>query len=347
MHPEKHQSESRLPIEAIRGKIRPPLAIVLGAPADVAGVLNNLPQMETVCYQLDLHPAARLGQLINQDQLAARVITAADLWDLPQDFQTAFYPAPTGGERGLKLDLIEQAFHVLRPGGCILVSSPYTRDTFFPPLLKKIFGRVHISATAAGRLFWCHRETNRPRRRHEVVFHARVGDGPSLRFLSRPGVFSYGRFDDGARAPVESMSLAKGSRVLDLGCGCGTNGIFAGLRSGPDGHVTFLDSNLRAVALAEHNAHWNGLENFQAIAALDSSGLGERSFDVVLANPPYYAFESIARMFIESARVLLRPGGKLYLVTKQVKRVQPLVTRSWRNEEIIERRGYSVIIALK
>jgi 16S rRNA (guanine1207-N2)-methyltransferase len=341
------KSKPPIPVEAIRAKVRQPLAIVLGAPSDVAFVLETLVITGAVCYQMDLYPAERIRREIEAKALPARVVTSADLWDLEADFQTILYLAPRAGERSLKLDMVEQAFHILRPGGTFLVASPYAGDTFFPSQLKKVFGRVHTSASDAFTLFWCHRTGQRARRRHEVTFHARVGDGPSLEFLSRPGVFSYRQFDDGARALVECMSVEVGDSVLDLGCGCGTNGVFAGIRCGPRGSLTFVDSNVRAVALADHNARLNGLVNYRALAALDVGGLSAESFDVVLANPPYFAYESIARTFIERSHRLLRRGRRFYLVTKQPDRIFPLIFQAFGNGDVIERRGYAVIMSKK
>src|SRR5581483_5244613 len=100
----------------------------------------------------------------------------------------------------------------------------------------------------------------------ETNFHVRAGD-ESLNFISRPGVFAYGRFDAGARALVETMLIEPGDRILDVGCGCGTNGILAARRSGSEGEVVFVDSNLRALALAELNARANRVEHFQAVAS--------------------------------------------------------------------------------
>ena len=77
-----------------------------------------------------------------------------------------------------------------------------------------------------------------------------------------------------------------GERVVDIGCGCGTNGVCAGRSSGP---VSFVDSNLRATVLAEHNARKNGLTSFEVVASTQVDGLSENSFDVALANPPYFA----------------------------------------------------------
>jgi 16S rRNA (guanine1207-N2)-methyltransferase len=135
--------------------------------------------------------------------------------------------------------------------------------------------------------------------------------------------------------------------VLDLGCGVGTNGVFAAQRSGPNGFTAFVDSNVRAVALAEINAHANGVKDFRATATVQVEGLPEGSFDVVLANPPYYAYSSIAQLFIERSEVLLRPGGRFYLVTRQPNQVAPLVDEFFGETALVMRRGYAVLCAHK
>jgi 16S rRNA (guanine1207-N2)-methyltransferase len=294
---------------------------------------------------MDLYQAGRLEQDLNENGLSGRVVTAADLWDLPAEFQTVVYPVPRGGERMLKLDMIEQAFHILQPRGILLVSSPYEKDQFFPDALKKIFGRVHAPMAGQGRLLWCRREGDRPRRRHEVTFQVRLDPATSLRFLSRPGVFSYGRFDDGGRALVETMEIRPGDRVLDLGCGCGTNGVWASRLSGPQGSTVFVDSNVRAVALADINAQANGVAAYQTQATCTMTGLEGPCADVVLANPPYYAQSTIAQLFIARSRDLLRSGGRFYLVTKQPDQVGPLVADFFGRTAVVERRGYVVLCA--
>jgi 16S rRNA (guanine1207-N2)-methyltransferase len=331
--------------ELLGPKLRPPVAIVLGSPHEAAELVATLPTGEVTCYQMDLYQAERLREELGERGVAADVVTAPDLWDLPADFQTAIYPAPEKGERTLKIDMVEQAFHVLRPHGTLVVLSPYEAEQFFPGALKKVFGRVHTPAAGGGAVLWCQREGERPRRRHEMTFNARLGDGPSRTFLSRPGTFSYGRFDNGARALVETMQIEAGDRVLDLGCGCGTNGIFAAQQSGPEGWTAFVDSNVRAVALAEHNARACGLTAFQVFASSRVEGPPEGSLDVVLANPPYYGQTMIAELFIRRARALLRPGGRLYLVTKRPDQVGPLVAEVFGMAEPLERRGYIILSA--
>jgi 16S rRNA (guanine1207-N2)-methyltransferase len=334
-------------LAAVADKLRPPVAIVLGSPREVVDIIGRRQISGAVCYQMDLYQADRLRQELAAAGQSAEVVTRPDLWDLPADFATALYPVAHGGERLLKLDMVEQAFHILKARGNMVVSSPYEKDQLFPGILKKIYGRVHAPAEGQGAVFWCRKEEEHPRRRHEVTFQARFDETTSLRFHSRPGVFSHGRFDDGARALVETMRVAPGEAILDAGCGCGTNGIWASKLAGPTGRVAFVDSNVRAVALAEQNAAANGLSAFEAYASSALKISGKHAFDVALANPPYYAQSSIAQLFIEGCHRLLRPGGRFYLVTKQPDQVGPMVAEQFGRTEVVERRGYIVLSAVR
>jgi 16S rRNA (guanine1207-N2)-methyltransferase len=332
-------------LAVVADRIRAPVVIVLGSPREVVEIVSRLHIVGAVCYQMDLYQADRVRQELAAAGQSAEVVSMPDLWDLPGHFATALYPVAQGGERILKLDMVEQACHILNSRGIMVVSSPYEKDSLFPGALKKIYGRVHSPAEGQGTLFWCRKEEERPRRRHEVTFQARFDETTSLRFLSRPGVFSYGRFDDGARALVETMCIEPGDRILDVGCGCGTNGIWAGKLAGPSGRTVFVDSNVRAAVLAQANARANGLTNFRTFASSSLEDIAEAQFDVALANPPYYAQLTIAQLFVERCHDLLRPGGRFYLVTKQPGQVGPMVAEAFGQTEIVERRGYAVLCA--
>ncbi|MCI0641296.1 MAG: methyltransferase [Gemmataceae bacterium] len=329
----------------LAAKLKPPFGVVLGSAAETTELVGALPTSDIVCYQMDLYAAAKLGGKLAEEGHLAEVFTSADLWDLPTPVQTLLYAVPKGGERELKLDMVEQAFHVLRPGGVFIVLSPYDKDDFFPPVLKKVFGKVHAPMAGKNAIFWCQRDGDRPRRRHEMTFHVRCDEATSLKFVSRPGTFSYGRFDNGARALVEAIDVHAGDRILDLGCGCGTNGVLAARRGGVGGFVTFVDSNLRAVQLAEMNAKNNIVPAFEAIASCTLQELRSKSYDVVLANPPYFAQLSIARLFFEQGKRCLKPGGRFYLVTRQVEQVAELMQEVFGTAEGEERRGYVVFHA--
>jgi 23S rRNA (guanine1835-N2)-methyltransferase len=331
-------------LDSIKSRVRPPVVILLGSPAQAADLCAGLGDVETVCYQMDLHQADRLRQHLADIGSAATVEILPDLWDLPARFNTALFPVAAHGERELKLDLVEQSFHVLAPRGLLISLSEYQADQLLPKWHKKVFGKCsELPASKQGSVFWSVRDGDRPRRRHELTFRARIGDGPSHAFVSRPGVFGYGELDDGARAMLEVADVRPGDSVLDLGCGPGANGVLATDRAGPGSHVTFVDGNVRAVALADHNARENGLTNYRCVATATMDGLEPHSFDVILANPPYYANSWIAQMFIERSKPLLKPGGRLYLVTKMLNHVAPFMADVFPESTWEERRGYHVL----
>lgn len=75
-----------------------------------------------------------------------------------------------------------------------------------------------------------------------------------------------------------------GARVLDLGCG---QGLLALLAAEAGGEVTASDVSPRAVAFAEFNARLNGIETIRCVQGDLVAAVAGRSFDVILANPPY------------------------------------------------------------
>jgi 16S rRNA G1207 methylase RsmC len=334
-------------VELFEAKLRPPLAIVLGTAEEWLPLVEMLEPDGTTAYQLDLYPAEQFRSALAENKVQGRVVTGPDLWDLPAEFQTVMYAPQPKGERELKIDMIDQAFHILRPRGNLIVLTPFEKDPFFPALLKKVFGKVHAPAVGENFVLWSQRDGDRPRRRHEMTFQVRGREGRPLRFLSRPGTFSYGRFDNGARALVECAVVNDGDRIIDLGCGCGANGILAADLAGPACHLTFVDSNVRALALAEHNVRANGLARFTMVATcrVEGEALPAKSFDVVLANPPYFAFSAIARLFVQRSSALLRPGGRFYLVTKQPREVAPLLLEHFGQADAVMRRGYTILAA--
>jgi 16S rRNA (guanine1207-N2)-methyltransferase len=338
-------------LAAVRPRLRPPVVIALGAPRLAADLVATLGLPDTACYQMDLYQAERLRDELRALGIDAAVEPAADLWDLPARFNTVLYPSPPRGERELKRDVVEQAYHVLRPRGLLAVLSPVPKDQFFPAVMKKAFGKVALEVGRAGTLLWSPRGADHPRRRHEVTFHVRApgddGERPTLVFASRPGVFTYGRMDAGARALAEVAEVRPGDQIVDLGCGTGAVGVLVGRRAGAGAAVTFVDSNLRAAALAEQNARANGLTDFRVVAAAHLEGLSAGAFDLALANPPYYAQQGVARLFVEGAKRLLRRGGRLYVVTKQADVVGEIVHEHFGEPLVVTHRDYAVLMAKK
>ncbi|MCI0701911.1 MAG: class I SAM-dependent methyltransferase [Planctomycetia bacterium] len=329
-------------------RVKPPVCIALGPPWPVANLVKALalPKSEIACAQLDLHQTDRVRECLAEVGANAEVVAVPDLWDLPARFNTVIFPASAHADRELKLDVVEQGYHILAPGGLFLTLSEYEKDSQFAKWQKKIFGKCgETPSSEHGMAFFSTKTDEGERRRHEVKFHARLGEGPSMEFVSRPGTFSYGRFDNGSRAMLEVAEIHEGDRILDLGCGTGAVGCLAAAQAGPTGNVTFIDSSLRAIALAELNAKANNIPNTRFVTATRLQGLGPHEFDVILANPPYYAKADITRLFVEGSRELLKPSGRYYMVTKMPTAVMPLIFETFDDCSVIENRGYSVVIS--
>jgi 16S rRNA G1207 methylase RsmC len=328
-------------------RVQPPVCIALGPPWPVANLVKAVGGVSTTCVQFDLHQTARVRECLEEVGATAEVVTLPDLWDIPTRFNTVIFPASAHADRELKLDVVEQAYHVLNPGGLFLTLSEYEKDTQFAKWQKKIYGKCgETPSSENGMAFFSTKTDDDPeRRRHEVTFHARIGDGPSMNFVSRPGTFSYGRFDNGSRAMLEVAEIRTNDNILDLGCGNGAVGCLAAAQAGPGGGVTFIDSSLRALAMAELNAKANNIPNPRFVAATRLEGLGTNEFDVILANPPYYAKSEITRLFVEGTRDLLKRGGRYYIVTKMPTAVVPMIFQTFGDCSVIENRGYSVVMA--
>lgn len=331
----------------VRDRLTGPVLILLGSPRTAADLVLAIARPDTVCWQIDGYQGERLHEELLGRGLEAKVEVTPDVWDLPAEFGAVVFPSPPSGERELKLDLIDQSYHVLRQRGMLAVLSPVPKDQFYPPLMKKVFGKVALETSKAGTTLWSTRDGERKRRRHEIEISARVRPGEYVEFLTRPGLFAYGKLDNGTRSLLDVLEVRPGERVVDLGCGCGVAGIVAALRAGVDAKLTLADSNARAVAVSKLNIERHGLTNAEAVATHNFADLPARKYDLALANPPYFAHGTIAAMFAKAAHRVLVKGGRLYLVTRQVEEVAAILEEQFESPLILARRDYAILVVTK
>src|SRR5262249_1831665 len=162
------------------------VVIVQGSPVQAADLCAALGDVETVCFQLDLHQANKLRLILEENGSQATVETHPDLWDLPAKFNTALFPVAAHGDGDRELDLLEQSFQVLAEKGLLISLSEYRADNLLPKWHKKVFGKCSEMPTSReGSVFWSVRQGELEKRRHQLAFHARIGPGPSHTFVSR------------------------------------------------------------------------------------------------------------------------------------------------------------------
>lgn len=210
-------------------------------------------------------------------------------------------------------------------------------------LVESLLGEVHTVATGS---------------RCRVVSAARPGEIQGLRgdrddwrqtreppadelsgpWVSYPGVFAHGRLDDGTALLLEHLpELPVGARVLDFGCGSGVVGAVARAR-GREIRVELLDAD--ALALEAARANVPGAELLLA----DGPGfLRDRSYDAILANPPYHEGKAesarVLRELIREAPAILEPRGMLALVTQRRLPTEELLRGAFRRVSRLADRG--------
>src|SRR5688572_15838237 len=118
----------------------------------------------------------------------------------------------------------------------------------------------------------------------QALIHARVR-GFDLRLMTQPGVFSDDAVDPGTELLIEAMRVSPTVKVLDLGCGYGVIGIVAA-KLAARGHVTLVDSDIRATRLTQRNLELNGITNADVVLGDGVHDLPPKAkYDVVVSNP--------------------------------------------------------------
>src|SRR5690348_3172205 len=89
----------------------------------------------------------------------------------------------------------------------------------------------------------------------------------------------------GVANPWTLGRLAAGERVLDLGCGAGTDSLVAAQMVGADGHVTGIDMTVAMLVKARSAATEMGATNVEFVEAeAERLPFADESFDVVISN---------------------------------------------------------------
>jgi 16S rRNA G1207 methylase RsmC len=278
-----------------------------------AEAARRQPESRVTCWLLDLY---------QQQQIRATQTLPANLelvcaTDPPEnEVDCVAWAFSKQGNGELVRDMLQIGHERLAIGGRLLAAIDNPRDTWLHECLQRIFDKVTRQATARGVLYSA-TKTATIKKRKDYAAEFAFRDGERLIHLrTRPGVFSHRELDLGARSLIKSMAISPNLRVLDLGCGSGAVGVAAALRA--DGvQVDAIDSNPRAIESTTWAADHNAAPSLTARLDCDGTTVPASSYDLVLANPPYYSHFRIARLFTDIAKRALAPGGTLLVVTKQ------------------------------
>jgi arsenite methyltransferase len=117
----------------------------------------------------------------------------------------------------------------------------------------------------------------------------------------------------GVANPFALGRLEPGERVLDLGCGAGTDSLVAAQMVAPHGTVTGVDMTPEMLAKARAAAGELGVGNAEFVEAeAERLPFADGSFDVVISNGVIDLIPDKDAVFAELFRVL-RPGGRIQI----------------------------------
>jgi arsenite methyltransferase len=117
----------------------------------------------------------------------------------------------------------------------------------------------------------------------------------------------------GVANPFSLGRLEPGERVLDVGCGAGTDSLVAAQMVAPDGRVTGLDMTPEMLAKARESAAAIGLDKTTFVEGeAEQLPFEPESFDVVVSNGVIDLVPDKEAVFSEILRVL-RPGGRIQI----------------------------------
>jgi len=160
----------------------------------------------------------------------------------------------------------------------------------------------------------------------DVYFHKTVTYRAwkhSLQFRTSQELFSSHDIDIGTKLLLRTIVEADYSKyqcILDVGCGYGPLGLtLKNLHK--DSIVHLFDRDALAVEYSRQNAGLNGLDGVEIYGSLGYDDIRRADFDLIVANIPGKAGESVISYLLREARYYLASGGLAAIVV-----VAPLET---------------------
>ncbi|MGI8979166.1 MAG: class I SAM-dependent methyltransferase [Pirellulaceae bacterium] len=296
------------------------------------------------CHFLDLYHWQQCQITAGEVPQNLNLVCEPDFSAGPFDLAALAFSKQGDGE--LVRDLLQQGHERLEIGGRMVVSTDNPQDSFLHDELRKIFAKVTRRPGSTGVLYLA-TKTGSLRKLKNFACEFPFRDGERLIHLrTRPGVFSHRRLDGGARALINAMQIQPGMKVLDLGCGSGAVAVAAALRA-ENMNVTAADSNPRAVEATVWAASKNEANHLTAILDCDGTNLPADTYDLVLANAPYFANFRIAEHFARTAARTLLVGGTALFVTKTPGWYTERLPRWFSHVEPRPGKNYTIVAAKK
>jgi 16S rRNA (guanine1207-N2)-methyltransferase len=220
---------------------------------------------------------------------------------------------------------LARGWALLEPGGTLACAG--ANDDGAASLERhaaKAFGLGGTFSKFHSRVFWLSKTDREP----PAYWRGLAGLQPvaDSSWLSRPGIFSWDRIDDGSALLARHLPDDLAGHVADFGCGWGYLAREALARSPALSRIDLIDAEHLALDAARANLkdrratfHWLDLATEAAPA----------TYDAILCNPPFHtgraATPALGQKVIEAAARALKSGGRFYMVANRGLPYEPLL----------------------
>jgi 16S rRNA G1207 methylase RsmC len=344
---EAHALEVALAVLSARPVASPVPRVIcttVGRGQAALGIAAAVPGADVRLWFLDLF-ALRLAEADWATDAAH--VSAECVPDMPPGpYDLAIVSLSKGGEAELSREILQSALVNLAIGGQLVAAIDNPRDNWLREQLAETGETVRVRP-GAETVAYVVEKTREPAKIRdfscEVVFRDR---DRLLTAVTRPGVFAHRRIDPAARHLLNAVDLAPDTRVVDIGCGSGCVSLGLAARDASV-HVHAFDSAARAVACTRASAARNGLGNLTVALECEGHVPDPGTYDLALANPPYYGDFRIAELFVSAAWRALASGGTLLVVTKQPTWYLEHLPQAWNDVAREEVKHYHLIEAVR
>jgi 16S rRNA (guanine1207-N2)-methyltransferase len=347
----KSWDHDKRPVPADQGRLKI-LSVSSGRHQAAEWVSQNWNDIEATCWHIDSFQANRTTMQFSLDVDNQPISLPENLKvkceaDAPEgSYDLALLSLVSTGETELARDFLQQLFCKLRIGGRLVASVDNKEDTWLLNQLKSFEKSIKFTNHKRGKVYWIEKTAELKKVKDFSCELAFRDCDELVKLVTRPGVFSHRQLDNGARQLLDAVDVYPQARLLDIGCGGGSVALGLAIRD-PSARIHAVDSNARAIDCLKRGIKLNHLENITS--EVNPTGVyGEPdSYDMALANPPYYGDFHIAEKFIAAAQRSLRPGGRVVLVNKQPSWYEENLKRWFEDCELFPSRRYFIASGTK
>jgi 16S rRNA (guanine1207-N2)-methyltransferase len=228
---------------------------------------------------------------------------------------------------------VARGWSLLEPGGTLVCAG--ANDDGAASLEKQVRKAVGLDDTLSKfhcRVFWLTKGDAEPPSYWRGLAGLQPVDDSS--WLSKPGIFSWDRVDDGSALLGRHIPDDLTGSVADFGCGWG---YLARQMLQPavtqldliDAEHLALDAARANIVDARASFHWLDLTREPA----------PTTYDTIVCNPPFHtgraSTPSLGQAIIEAAAHALRPGGRFYMVANRGLPYEPMLKRNFASFETL------------